>query len=132
MFSSEQRKTVRTNPWTGRTDTYADHRYKNRKANKSLRSSNSNQRSFGLFVLRPVRVKMYAGHKMALIFLHVCFNNISFLSNKYFRSYTQDARRNAYLLLFPSDMNQMYNEFIYLKKNCPLSVVVHLKLADKF
>ena len=134
-----------------------------------------------------------------LSFLRVCFNNISFLSNKYFRSYTQDERTNAdlqvklpagsivgalytsckhslllfktgkiigrnklswlkllikllllhlvgclyyciddaqlhkhqKLLLFLSDMNQRCKEVIQLN-NCPMSVVVHLKLADKF
>lgn len=135
MFCSEQRKTVGTILWRGKRDRYADHRYKNRQANISLRASNSNQRSFGSFVLRPVRVKMYAGHKMTFIFLHVCFNNISFPSNQYFRSYTQDARRNAdlqvKLLLFLSDTNQRCNEFIH-SKNCPKSVVEDLKLADKF
>jgi len=56
---------------------------------------------------------------MSFILLHTCFNNTSFLSNKYFRSYTQDARRNAdlqvKLLLFLSDMNQRCNEFRHLK-----------------
>lgn len=82
-------------------------------------ASNSNQGSFGSFVLRPIRVKMYAALNMSFILLHTCFNNTSFLSNKYFRSYTQDARRNAdlqvKLLLFLSDMNQRCNEFRHLK-----------------
>jgi hypothetical protein len=47
-------------------------------------------------------------------------NNISFLSNKYFRSYTQDAHINADLqaksLSFLSDTNQRCNEFTHLKK----------------
>jgi hypothetical protein len=120
MFSSEQRKTVGTNLWTGRTDGHADHRYKNRQA---MGASNSNQGSFGSFVLRPIRVKMYAALNMNFIFLHVCFNNTSFLSNKYFRSYSQDVGKNAdlqvKLMLFLSDMNQRYNEFIHLKKNPP-------------
>ena len=68
MYSSEQRKTVGTNLWTGSIDRYADHRYKNRQANRSLRASNSNQRSFGSFVLRPAELKCMLGIKWLSFF----------------------------------------------------------------
>lgn len=75
MFSYEHQQSGRTCGQVG--DGYADHRYKHWQANRSLRASNSDQRNFGSIVLRPIGVKMYAGHTMTFIFLHnVCFNNI--------------------------------------------------------
>ena len=56
-FSSQQRKTVETNLWTGRTDRYADHRYKDRQVCRSQVQGQTGTQITG------TRIDRYADHR---------------------------------------------------------------------